>query len=265
MAPPPPRVIDGFACHAPELAHAHDGFDPHGHDHLAAIEDRHFWFRCRRELLVALLARYAPRARAFCEVGCGNGQVLAAIARARPDLALTGVEASLAGLRHARARLPRARLLQADATRLPFAGEFDAVGTFDVLEHIDDDAAVLASLRAALRPGGILLVTVPQHRWLWSAEDVAACHRRRYTRPDLARRLAAAGFTPLAWTSYLVWLLPLMAAARLAGGGAGGPGHLPVVADRICAAITRGELALTRRGRDHRWGGSLVAVARRRR
>jgi SAM-dependent methyltransferase len=260
----PPSQIDGFPAHAPELAEVHDGFASDAHDALDPLEDAHFWFRCRRDLLVHLLRRHAPDARSFCEVGCGNGSVLATVARALPGMTLCGVEASIAGLRHARRRVPHARLLQGDATRLPFVEEFDAVGTFDVLEHLDDDLAALRSIHRALRPGGVLLATVPQHRWLWSAADTAACHRRRYTRAILAERLTAAGFTVCRQTSYLVWLLPAMIAARRGpSGGEGQMTRLPAVVDRALELITRGETALTRLGADHRWGGSLVVVARR--
>jgi SAM-dependent methyltransferase len=255
---------DGFAVFAPRLAHSHDGFGDHAHDDLAAVEDRHFWFTCRRELLVHLLRTHAPEARSYCEVGCGGGQILAAVAADRPGLSLWGVEASLAGLLHARRRVPAARLHQADATRLPFRDQFDAAGCFDVLEHLDDDLAALHGLHEALHPCGLLLVSVPQHRWLWSWVDEVSCHRRRYARADLAGKLARAGFTVERWTSYLVWLLPLLQASRWRRPAAAQAPRLPRVVDAVGRIVTRGELAFTRAGWDHRWGGSLVCVARRR-
>lgn len=257
--------IEGFPIHAPELAHGHDGFADDGHDALEAFEDEYFWFRCRRALIVDLLRQHAPHPHRFAEIGCGNGAVLAAVSAARPELTVCGVEASLAGLRHARTRLPHAELIQADATRLPFAADFDSVGIFDVLEHIDDDRAVLRSIHQALRPRGLLLVTVPQHRWLWSWVDDFACHRRRYTRRELHARLAETGFEILRTSSYLVWLLPLLVASRL-GKHPEKPAAPPLAGgvNLLCELITRGETWLTRRGWDHRWGASLVVVARRR-
>jgi SAM-dependent methyltransferase len=256
--------IDGFPAFAPELAHGHDGFADAAHDMLDDLEDSHFWFRCRRDLILDLLARHGSDARDFAEIGCGNGSVLAAVADEHPDWQVYGIEASVAGLRHARRRVPRARLIQADATRLPFESQFDAVGIFDVLEHIDDDRAVLRGIRRSLRPHGRLLITVPQHPSLWSWTDDHACHRRRYTRRELLDKLSAAGFRPRRCTSYLNWLLPVVMLSRLGRS----PQQLqlqapPAFVDRIFSLATRAELALTSRGWDHRWGGSLVVVAER--
>ena len=55
----------------------------------------------------------------------------------------------------------------------------------DVIEHIDDDRAALASIAARLKPGGKLLMTVPAHQWMWSAHDVANHHQRRYSKRGL--------------------------------------------------------------------------------
>lgn len=68
-------------------------------------------------------------------------------------------------------RTPQASFLQMDACDNPFVAEFDAIGAFDVLEHIPLDALALGQIHAALKPGGVLLLTVPQHAWLWSASD----------------------------------------------------------------------------------------------
>ena len=67
------------------------------------------------------------------------------------------------------------------------AGWADAVLLLDVLEHLDDDVAALVTARRALRPSGLLVITVPAYRWLWSGHDVALGHRRRYTARELSR------------------------------------------------------------------------------
>jgi len=68
------------------------------------------------------------------------------------------------------------------------------VAIFDVLQHLDDDVAMLEALRSAIVPGGGLVITVPQHQWLWSAVDEFSHHRRRYGRRGLVERIRQAGF-----------------------------------------------------------------------
>ena len=141
------------------------------------------------------------------EVGCGTGFVLQQLA-AENRYELTGLESHIAGLRYARARLPSVEFVQADARDLPYESEFDAVGAFDVIEHVGEDEAVLASIRRALKVGGIVIVTVPQHKWLWSGTDEQAMHKRRYTRRELMTKLETAGLRSCDCTSFVTVLLP---------------------------------------------------------
>ncbi|MGH7738652.1 MAG: class I SAM-dependent methyltransferase, partial [bacterium] len=107
----------------------------------------------------------------FFEIGCGTGFVLQALERETAGLELFGSEIHLEGLRYARERLARTELFQMDAQHIPFRNEFGGIGLFDVLEHIADDQAVLRQVHQALVPGGGLVVTVPQHAFLWSRVD----------------------------------------------------------------------------------------------
>lgn len=211
----PPR-IGGYPAFAPELARGASGYDPAQFAELARLEAGNFWFRARNRLLAWALRRYFPGARSFLEVGCGTGFVLAGIASAFPELQLAASEAAADGLAHAAARVPAASLMQMDARRIPFRDEFDVVGAFDVIEHIEDDRAVLAGLRAAAAPAGGLLLTVPQHPYLWSEFDARAGHVRRYRAAELRGKLLEAGFEIVRMTSFVTLLLPLMLASRLA-------------------------------------------------
>ena len=183
---------------------------------LAATEDASFWFRGRNALLVDTLRARVPGARA------ASSRSAAATATCSPRSRAPGPQIERRRQRprqppaceHARRRLPDARLLRADARALPFDGEFDVAGAFDVIEHVAEDEAVLAALRRAVRPGGGVIVTVPQHRWLWSETDRYSGHQRRYRRRELAAKLERAGLR-LRWaSSFVTLLLPLMAASR---------------------------------------------------
>jgi SAM-dependent methyltransferase len=193
------------------------GYDPAAFSEIAEFEDRSWWFRSRNRLIEQTVHRYFPGASSVLEIGCGTGYTLAALRNSLPAAELTGTELFEEGLRVARGRWPGLRLMQADARELPFDSEFDLVGAFDVLEHIDDDATALAELRRVVRPGGGLIVTVPQHQWLWSAADDYAQHQRRYSRAGLISCVENAGFQVRMVTSFVTLLLPLMALSRVRG------------------------------------------------
>lgn len=210
-----PTLIDGFESFSPELACSNSGFKPEYFADLSRLEAGNFWFRARNRLIIWALKKYAIGLKSFMEVGCGTGFVLSEIANTFPQLSLTGSEIFTAGLSFAKKRLPHAKLIQMDARKIPFAEEFDAVGAFDMLEHIDEDEVVLLQLWRALKPGGVLILTVPQHQWLWSQRDEYACHVRRYRTVDLICKLEHAGFKILRATSFVSLLLPAMLFSRM--------------------------------------------------
>ncbi|HEY6044608.1 MAG TPA: methyltransferase domain-containing protein, partial [Nitrosospira sp.] len=102
-----------------------------------------------------------------------------------------------------------------DARKIPFESEFDVIGAFDVLEHIEEDEKVLAQIFHAVLPGGGIILTVPQHRFLWSQQDEYACHVRRYEAEELSNKVEQAGFQVERATSFVSLLLPLMFLSRL--------------------------------------------------
>ncbi len=162
---------------------------------------------------------YFPRAVSFLEIGCGTGFVLSGIHRRFPHHTLAGCEIFMEGLGFARARCPDVDLFQIDARRVPFDDEFDVVGAFDVLEHIEEDQTVLCQMFRAVKAGGGLLLTVPQHRFLWSAIDDYSFHRRRYARNELVSKVQRAGFRIRRVTSFVTLLLPLLLVSRLRRSG----------------------------------------------
>jgi SAM-dependent methyltransferase len=210
---PPSR--DGVLLFAPELADGSSGFDAKFFPGLASVEAGHFWFRARNRLIQWAFQRYFPQAASFLEIGCGTGYVLTGMREAFPQLALSGSEIFPEGLSFAAERLPGTDLWQMDARRLPFREELDVIGAFDVLEHIEEDETVLAQMYQSVRPGGGILLSVPQHAWLWSETDVAAHHVRRYEADDLRAKVMRAGFEILRATSFVSLLLPPMWVSRL--------------------------------------------------
>jgi trans-aconitate methyltransferase len=210
-----PVFLDGFVCFSPDLVRTSTGFKPEFFQTLAEIEDRHFWFRSRNRLIVWALRRFFSDSGSLMEVGCGTGYVLSGLAKEFPHLNLAGSEIQTVGLSFAAERVPLAKFWQMDAGNIPFQDEFDVLVAFDVLEHIDDDQTALQQMAAAVKPGGGVLVTVPQHMFLWSQTDENACHRRRYDAKKLQQQMERAGLTLLYRTSFVSLLFPLLLWTRL--------------------------------------------------
>jgi SAM-dependent methyltransferase len=181
---------------------------------LAYAEGHHWWFRSRNRILLWVLQNKCLEFCELLEVGCGTGFVLEGIRRTFPNALLTGAEYYEEGLVFARSRIPTAQFVRLDATQMVFRDSFDIVGAFDVLEHIEVDKKALSNFSLALRSGGYLILSVPQHRWLWSLADTHAQHIRRYSRSELVSKVRTAGFQVCYMTSFVSLLLPLMWLSR---------------------------------------------------
>ncbi len=261
-----PELVDGIPLFAPELAIEGAGYDSHWFDALIEVEDQNWWFRSRNSLILETLRRVFPGAGSVLEIGCGTGFVLRDLDRA--GFEVTGSELFPRGIEHARSRTPGATFVQLDARSLPYRDAFDVVTAFDVIEHIADDESVLREMAAAAGPGGGVMVTVPQHRWLWSKADDFAHHERRYTRGELVTKLKRAGLEPAVVTSFVTLPLPAMFLARMLERRSDAydpmsefaiPSLLNVALEKL-AGIER---MLIRAGVSLPAGGSLLVAARR--
>jgi SAM-dependent methyltransferase len=189
---------------------------------MAMIENRHWWFVARRALFAEVLRPNIPEPGSILvDVGCGTGGNLRFLGAYG---AVVGLELNAAAAQIAAAHGQVVR--GGDTEFWPIAE--NSVTTFtalDVLEHIPDDKTAMIRLFASLKPGGILLLSVPAYRWLWSEHDELLHHQRRYNRRDVTELAASAGFS-IDYVSYHNCILfPvsvfLRVLSRLSGGRIG--------------------------------------------
>jgi len=231
------------------------------------LEMAHWWFRGRRQVLIDLLMRHLPLASRprLLDLGCGTGGNVGALARLGEVI---GIEPDPSAVALARTR-GGAVFCRASGTALPFAGgSFDGVIAADVLEHIAEDTSALAEISRVLRPGGLLVFSVPAHPWLFTHHDAALLHYRRYTRHSI-QRLIRSGDLTIRWLSYWNALLfPIVCAYRMVDKlradtrVQSDPRPLPVFLNETLTGVLHLEASMLRYIRLP-WGVSLVGVATR--
>jgi SAM-dependent methyltransferase len=218
---------------------------------MAAHDSTHWWYRARRDILADYLTREAklPQDGRILEIGCGTGHNLPMLAQFGT---VEAIEIDPAAREIASERLGRP-ISAAPLPMLPGIerGAYDLIAVLDVVEHIEDDVAALRAMAACLKPGGKILVTVPAHRWMWSAHDVVNHHHRRYSKATLAKAISDAGLRSNGLRYFNSLLFPLAAAARVAGRMTGrddsDDSPPPPVLNRLFEAIFRFERHLVGR------------------
>jgi SAM-dependent methyltransferase len=181
---------------------------------MRELEDEHWWFVARRKIIESLLRSLKlPEDSNILEIGCGTGGNLGMLGGFG---GVTGVELDTVAAKLARERDQAVVLEGGLPDSLPdFATDYDLIGLFDVIEHVEDDGASLDALRGLLKPRGRIVLTVPAFPFLWSQHDEENHHFRRYRRRDLENLVAMRGMK-LEYASYFnFWLFPPVAAMRL--------------------------------------------------
>jgi SAM-dependent methyltransferase len=152
---------------------------------MAALDQRHWWYRARREVLAALIRRLIqPASDAhILEIGCGTGHNLAMLGEfGHVDALELDDEARALSEKRLGRKIMRSPL--PELSEVPDR-HYDLIGAFDVIEHIDDDSAAVDAIATKLKPGGRFMIAVPAHRWMWTAHDVVNHHKRRYSKRTL--------------------------------------------------------------------------------
>jgi len=201
---------------------------------LVEVEDRHWWYAERRNLLARELRRLPAPGRALDIGAAGGGNTRVLLGHGWQPVALEFAPTA--------AQIARERgidVVRADARELPVrTGSMDLVTAFDILEHIEEDYLAAAEITRVLRPGGTALIAVPADMALWSAHDTAVGHVRRYTRETLADVIVKGGLVIEDMWSWNVLLRPVASLRRKFSSGSDLGTVNPIVNTSLKAIVT---------------------------
>ena len=181
-----------------------------GHSILSEAEKSHFWFITRKEFITNHIVKYLPKDSKAADFGGGTGDIALHLQNMGYDISLC--DCFEEGLKIAQSKGVK-NLYKVDINNIPFRKHFDAVCAFDVVEHFENDSAVLKEFNKSLKENGIVFITVPAHAWLWHKGD--SLHFRRYNRKSMIKLLTETGFEILTVKHFFVFTLPLLVLRKL--------------------------------------------------
>ena len=188
--------------------------NPEEYSRLEQVELRHWFYAGKRRIVLYWLRRYGALMpnKLLIDCGAGTGRFAAEAAKCCSVIAVDDHEESLC---IARRHLGTDAVKRGSCTELPFPDAVaDSVTALDVIEHVEDDRGALREMARVLKPGGVLVITVPAFQALWSDWDVVLHHVRRYRRAQLVDRLREAGFELLHCSYINVLAFPAVYAIR---------------------------------------------------
>ncbi len=180
------------------------------------FERSHWWFTVRARIISDIISKQvkpSPDSRVL-NVGAATG---ASSEWLKPFGRVVSLESDPDTCRFLRDQL-QMEVIEGSVSRLPFPdSHFDMVCAFDVLEHVEEDTLAMKEMKRVLKTGGLLMLTVPAFRFLWSSHDLVNHHKRRYTKKAITHKLTAIGFK-IPYSSYFNSLLfPPIVIYRLLG------------------------------------------------
>ena len=183
---------------------------------MAQHDSTHWWYVARRDVLASVITNQVklPPTPMILEIGCGTGHNLAMLSRFG-NIDAVELDDYARGVASERFGRPVTNAMLPELAGIP-NNHYDLVALLDVLEHVEDDRAALKAIMARLRPGGSLLLTVPQYPWMWTGHDAASHHFRRYTKATLRKIVEEAGLKLDLLQSFNSLLFPLAVVDRFA-------------------------------------------------
>ena len=172
------------------------------------IQRKHWWFATKRDIVLDTIVRHIKllQSDVILDIGCGSGLMLNPLERIGN---VSGMDMSDEAIQFSSEIFSGTIKKGSLPNDAPYPkNSFSLVTALDVIEHIDDDLASLASIKDLLRENGKAIITVPAYMSLWSHFDELNEHKRRYTRSELHRKLLDAGFVIEKISYYNTLLFP---------------------------------------------------------
>ena len=265
--------IDGIKCYSYKSTFQYKDYPDSGFDFMNNKSEQSFWVQSRNRLFKKIIYKYMPNSGNvdLLEIGCGTGGFIKHISE-NNRLNITGSEIYHKGLVYAKNNIPQVNFIQYDILDDVLTSHFDFIIAFDVLEHIEDDTLAISNIFKMLNSGGIFIMTVPQHMFLWSKLDEIVKHKRRYSRTELINKIQINGFNIKYISSFVFFLFPLMYLSRLFDRGSLTANRTeenelenrvifnPVV-NWIFDKIMRFDELLIQKGLSLPFGGTLILIA----
>lgn len=179
------------------------------------FEEQSFWFKHRNDVIINAIKKVGAEGNNIADIGGGNGLQAKFLQQKYPNIKVALIEPGYEGCLAAKNRGVQ-QVYNCLFQEFDFES-FNAgtVGLFDVIEHIEDDAAFLAEIKAKLKKGDKIVITTPAYNALWSEMDDYARHHRRYTRGSLKKAAEKAGFKVKYSSYFFSFLLPLTVLFRV--------------------------------------------------
>lgn len=234
---------------------------------MAGVEDAMWYYRALHRHVERSLVQALPAGPAHVlDAGCGTGGLLRRLRAAQPAWTLTGLDLSPLACELARERTG-GEILQGSIAALPFAdATFAAVVSGDVVCQVADPAQAAKEFHRVLRPGGVVVLTMPAYQWMYSYHDREVGNLRRYSRGEVNALLQSAGFRVSHSTYWNTLPFPLAVLRRKIlrpAAPSSDVGRFPAPIEAVFNALMAVEHAWLGAGGLLPFGTSVLTVARK--
>jgi SAM-dependent methyltransferase len=186
-------------------------------ERIHQLQKKGFWFGAgRNKMTLSLLTRHDQEisSHSILDIGSSEGAFLDYLST--HHMKFTGIDIDESALKFCRERGYGDHVQYGNIKDIPFPPDsFDIATALDIVEHVDDDLKAMNEISRILVKGGIALVIVPAYQWLWSRNDEAYHHQRRYSKKAFMLLTANCGLKTEQWSYFNFFLFPVFVLASL--------------------------------------------------